>query len=324
MKEQSALSVSKALFKKKVPGKETIRIIPSSAPSDLEKSIIAHIGIDPTPTTIKKFANGETYINILEDMRNKDVFIMQTSGNAINDNLMETYLKADACKRMGAHKIVVIMPNFPYARQDRKTEVGEPISAKLNISLLSASGVNEVITIDIHAAAMQGFTSQMNMTALSSLNVITKYFKSKKFNHEKVCVVSPDLGGVKRADRLARALNCDKAVIYKVRTAHNQSKAEMLLGNVQGKKCIIYDDMIDTAGTMTEAVKMLKNNGADKIYIAATHGLFNGKAIERLEKSPIEEIIITNSEKLPQISSHKIKQVDMAPDIVKIMFDICH
>lgn len=322
MNGQSVLPANKISSKRKIAGKESMRIIPSSAPSDLEKSIIAHIGIQPSPITIKKFANGETYINILEDMRNKDVFIMHTTGNSINDNLMETYLKADACKRMGAHKIVVIMPNFPYARQDRKTEFGEPISARLNIALLYTSGVNEVITIDIHAAAIQGFARLMNLTELSSLNVMTKYFKNKHFDQKNLCVISPDLGGVKRADRLARALKCDKAVVYKERTAHNQVKAEMLLGNVKGKECIIYDDMIDTAGTITEASKMLKNNGANKIYIAASHGLFNGPAIERLQEAPIDEIVITNSEKLPTTTYKKIKQVDMAPDIIKIMFDI--
>jgi len=308
--------------KKQTAGKNSMRIIPSSLPSDLEKSIVAHSGIEPTPTTIKKFANGETYVNILEDMRNKDVFIIHTSGGAINDNLMETYLKADACKRMGAHKVIVIIPNFPYARQDRKTEFGEPISARLNISLLYTSGVDEVITIDIHAAAMQGFAKLMNMTELSSLKVMTDYFKKKKFNLKNLSVVSPDLGGVKRADQLAKELKCDKAIIYKERTAHNQSKAELLLGDVNGKDCIIYDDIIDTAGTITEAAKMLKNHGAKRIYIAASHGLFNGPAIKRLKTSPIEEVIVTNSERMPITSYNKIKQLDMAADITKIMFAI--
>ena len=307
-------------FRGRSGGREFLRFIPSSTGGDLEKSILQKLNIEAVPTTIKKFANGETYINILEDMRNKDVFIMQSTGRAINDNLMETYLKADASRRMGANKVVAIMPNFPYARQERKVEFGEPISARLNMALLHSSGIDEVISTDIHAPAMQGFARQMKMTELSSLNVMSDYFKKKGLNPETLAVISPDLGGAKRADKLAKALGCDKAIIYKNRTAHNQAKAEMLLGDVEGKDCIIYDDIIDTAGTITQAAEMLKKNGANRIYIAASHGLFNGPALERLEKAPIEEVVVTNSEALPNLN--KVKQVDIAPNIVGTMLDI--
>ena len=304
---------------RQIMGKEAIRLIPSSAKSELERSIQQKIDILPTPTTIKKFANGETYVNICEDMRNKDVYIMHPSGKAVNDNLMETYLKADAAKRMGANRVVAIMPNFPYGRQERKTELGEPISARLNLAMLHASGVDEVITTDLHAAALQGFARQMKLTDLNSLEEMTTYFKGK-LNSEDLVVVSPDLGGAKRADKLAKALKCDKAIVYKERTAHNQSKAEMLLGDVEGKNCIIYDDIIDTAGTITQAAEMLKNHGAKKIYIAASHGLFNGPALERLEKASIEEVVVTNSELKPD--SDMIKQVDIAPKIVGTILNI--
>ena len=307
-------------FRGRSGGREFLRFIPSSTGGDLEKSILQKLNIEAVPTTIKKFANGETYINILEDMRNKDVFIMQSTGRAINDNLMETYLKADASRRMGANKVVAIMPNFPYARQERKVEFGEPISARLNMALLHSSGIDEVISTDIHAPAMQGFARQMKMTELSSLNVMSDYFKKKGLNPETLAVISPDLGGAKRADKLAKALGCDKAIIYKNRTAHNQAKAEMLLGDVEGKDCIIYDDIIDTAGTITQAAEMLKKNGANRIYIAASHGLFNGPALERLEKAPIEEVVVTNSEALPNLN--KVKQVDIAPNIIGTMLDI--
>ena len=244
---------------------------------------------------------------------------MPTVGNAVNDNLMETYLKADAARRMGANRVVAILPNFPYGRQERKTELGEPISARLNLALLHASGVDEVITTDLHAAALQGFARQMKLTDLNSLEEMTSYFKGK-FNPEDLVVVSPDLGGVKRADKFAKALDCDKAIIYKNRAAHNVAVAESLLGDVEGKTCIIYDDIIDTAGTITEAAKMLKNNGADKIYIAAAHGLFNGPALERLQAAPIEEVVVTNSEVKPALDM--IKQVDMAPKIAGTILDI--
>ena len=305
---------------RRLMGKESIRIIPSSKQTDLEKSIESNIDIQPTPTTIKKFANGETYVNIQGDMRNKDVYIMPTTGTTVNDNLMETYLKADAARRMGANRVVAVLPNFPYGRQERKTEQGEPISARLNLALLHASGVDEVITTDLHAAALQGFARQMKLTDLSSLEEMTDYFKSKDLDKDNLVIVSPDLGGVKRADKFAKALDCDKAIIYKNRTAHNQAKAEQLLGDVKDKDCIIYDDIIDTAGTITEAAKMLKNNGAKRIFIAASHGLFNGPAIDRLKSAPIEEVVVTNSESKPDITL--VKQVDIAPKIVGTILDI--
>ncbi len=304
---------------RRLVSKEDIRIIPSSNPTDLEKSIEQKMQINPSPTVVKKFANGETYVNIKENLRNKDVYIMPTTGTAVNDNLMETYLKADASRRMGANRVIAILPNFPYGRQERKSEDGEPISARLNLALLHASGVDEVITTDVHAPALQGFTRQVKLTDLESTKEMTEYFKDI-VKPENTVVVSPDLGGAKRADKFAKALGCDKAIIYKNRTAHNQAKAEMLLGDVEGKDCIIYDDIIDTAGTITEASKMLKKNGASKIYIAASHGLFNGPAIERLESAPIEEVVVTNSELKP--SSNKIKQIDLAPEIVGAMLDI--
>lgn len=304
---------------KNIRGREAIRIIPQSVPTDLGNSIIEKLGIEPTETDVKKFANGETYVNIKENLRNMDVYILASTGTAVNDNLMETYLKADASRRMGANRVIAILPNFPYGRQERKTENGEPISARLNLALLHASGVDEVITTDVHAPALQGFTRQVKLTDLESTKEMTEYFKDK-INPENTVVVSPDLGGAKRADKFAKALGCDKAIIYKNRTAHNQAKAEMLLGDVEGKDCIIYDDIIDTAGTITEASKMLKKNGAGKIYIAASHGLFNGPAIERLENAPIEEVVVTNSELKP--NSDKIKQIDLAPEIVGAMLDI--
>ena len=303
--------------------KAFMKLIPSSIPQTLEQNISKRLGIEPSKTVVKKFANGETYVNILEDMRNKDVFIMQPSSPAVNDNLMETYLKADASKRMGANKVVAIMPNFPYGRQERKVEFGEPISARLNLDLLHSSGVDEVITTDVHAQAMQGFAKEMKITELSSMRVMSEYLKSKEIDSKNLVIVSPDFGGAKRADKLAKELSCEKAVIYKNRTGHNQAVAEMLLGDVEGKTCVIYDDIIDTAGTITQAADMLKRNGAENILICASHGLFNGPAIERLSKAPVDEVIVTNSERMPLTNGYnKIKQVDISKDIVGAMLDI--
>ena len=276
---------------------DKIGIIPSSTPTPLERQIETKLGVAPTKTVVKKFANGETYVNIAGDVRNKDVYLMPVTGSSVNDNLMETYLKADAAKRAGADKVIAVMPSFDYARQERKTEAGEAIAAKLNMDLLKASGVDEIITTDLHAAAIQGFVSNdMRVTHLESMGLMKDYIKSKGI--EDLVVVSPDLGGTKRVDKLAKSLECDKAIIYKHRSAHNEATAEDLIGDVEGKNCIIFDDMIDTAGTIAEAARMLKTHGAKDIYVCAAHGLFNGPAMERLQNAPIKEVIVTNS--MPQ------------------------
>ena len=187
--------------------KEDIRIIPASKPTDLEKSIESELGIKPTETVTEKFANGETYVNIEGDMRNKDVYIMSNSGNDVNNYLMEVYLIADAAKRMGPKKIVAVLPNFPYARQERKTKPGEPISAALNLSLLRTAGVDEVITTDIHTTAIEGFGKDIKLTPLDTLDEMAKYFKDKFKDTSDLVVVSPDFGGERRANNLIKALN---------------------------------------------------------------------------------------------------------------------
>ena len=193
---------------------DKIGIIPSSTPTPLEKQIENKLGVTPTKTIVKRFANGETYVNIAEPVRGKDVYLMPVGGNSVNDNLMETYLKADAAKRAGADKVIAVLPSFDYARQERKTEPGEAIAAKVNMDLLKAAGVDEIITTDLHATAIQGFVSNdMRITHLESMGLMRDYFKSKEI--EDLVVVSPDLGGTKRVDKLAKSLNCDKAIIYK-------------------------------------------------------------------------------------------------------------
>lgn len=300
---------------------DKIGIIPSSTPTPLEKQIENNLGVTPTKTVVKRFANGETYVNIAEPVRGKDVYLMPVGGTSVNDNLMETYLKADAAKRAGADKVIAVLPSFDYARQERKTEPGEAIAAKVNMDLLKAAGVDEIITTDLHATAIQGFVSNdMRITHLESMSLMRDYFKSKEI--EDLVVVSPDLGGTKRVDKLAKSLDCDKAIIYKHRAAHNQAIAEDLIGDVNGKNCIIFDDMIDTAGTIAEAAKLLKKNGAKDIYVCAAHGLFNGPAMQRLNDAPIKEIIVTNSMPQKPNTIDKIKEVDLSVQIAEAMKSI--
>ncbi|MCD7878548.1 MAG: ribose-phosphate pyrophosphokinase [Candidatus Gastranaerophilales bacterium] len=293
---------------------DKISIIPSIYQTGLEQNIESNLGVKPAQTEIKKFKNGETYINIEEDVRGKDVYLMPAGGENVNDNLMETYLKADAAKRAGAQKVVAIMPNFDYARQERRVKAGEPISAKLNMDLLKTSGVDEVITTDLHAQAIEGFASNdFKITQLESLPVMKEYIKNK--NIPDLIVVSPDLGGTKRAENLAAELNCEKAIIHKHRYKHNEACAENIIGDVNGKNCIIYDDIIDTAGTICAAAQMLKDCGAKDIYVCASHGLFNGSAQERLQNAPIKEVIVTNSVQPKSNPIDKIKQVDISAQI---------
>ena len=297
---------------------DKIGIIPSSTPTPLEKKIESNLGLTPTKTVVKRFANGETYVNIAENVRGKDVYLMPVGGASVNDNLMETYLKADAAKRAGANKVIAILPSFDYARQEKKTESGEPIAARLNMDLLKVAGVDEIITTDLHTPALEGFASnKMKITHLEALSIMKDYIKSK--NIDDLVVVSPDLGGTKRADKLAKALDCEKAIIYKHRHAHNQAVAEDLIGDVEGKNCVVYDDMIDTAGTIAEASKLLKKNGAKNIYVCATHGFLNGPAVERLENAPIKEVIVTNSVPKKDSATEKIKQVDISIQIAEAM-----
>ncbi len=300
---------------------EQMKIIPSAKPNNLEKNIETELGIAPASTEIKKFKNGETYINIEENIRGKDVYLMPAQNENVNDNLIETYLKADAAKRSGAKKVIAILPNFDYARQERRVKQGEAISAKLNMDLLKTSGVDEIITTDLHTEAIEGFASNsLKITTLKSTELMKKYIEEKQI--PDLTIVSPDLGGVKRADELAKLLNCEKAAIYKHRCAHNQAAAVDLIGNVEDKNCVIFDDIIDTAGTIAEASKLLKNKGAKDIYVCAAHGLFNGDAMQKLQNAPIKEIIVTNSVPNKENSIDKIKQIDISEQIAQAMEEI--
>lgn len=298
-----------------------IKIIPSKDPSSLEKNISDKLQIEPSPVTVKKFANSETYVRIDDNLRNKDVYIMPPSETNVNDALMEVNLKADAAKRSGAKKVIAVLPNFPYARQERRTEPGEPVSAKVAIDIMKVSGVDEFITIDLHSPAIEGFSSNDTpFYHLSSMPVMAEYISKKDIKN--ACIVSPDEGGAKRAKKLANKLNMETATVQKTRTAHNSATALGLFGNVEGKNCIIYDDIIDTAGTIAEASKMLKSKGAKDIYILATHGLFNKNAAQTLDSAPIKEVITTNTVPKKPNGPSKAKQIDTSGEVVKAMLDI--
>ncbi len=314
-------SMSADIFCFKGGNTDKIGILNSSVPTQLEKNIVNQLETEPVQTTVKKFKNGETYVNIAGDVRGKDIYIMPVAGNNVNDNLMETYLKADAAKRAGANKVIAVIPSFDYARQEKRTEKGEPIAAKLNMDLLKTSGVDEIITTDFHTPALEGMAERgMCVTHLESLPLVKDYIQKK--NLKDIVVVSPDVGGTKRAEKLAKALDCDKAIVYKHRQAHNEATAEDIIGDVNGKNCIIYDDIIDTAGTIAEASKLLRNKGAKDIYVCAAHGLFNGDAMDKLQKAPVKEVVVTNSVPAKENAIEKIKQVDLSKQIADAIIKI--
>ncbi len=297
---------------------EKVRIIPSGTKTSLAQNLEKNTGISPTPTQIKKFKNGEIYVNIQGDVRGKDVYLMPATSENINDNLIETYLKADAAKRSGANKVIAILPSFDYARQEKRTEQGEPLAAKINMDLLKAAGVDEIITEDLHSPAIEGFSSNsMKITHLESMPLVKKYIQDKQI--PDLVIVSPDLGGTKRADKLAKALNCEKAIVYKHRQAHNEATAEDLIGDVEGKNCVIYDDILDTGGTIVEVAKLLKKNNAKDIYVCATHAYLSGNAVEKLQQSPVKEIIITNSVQKEKQTTDKFEKLDISLQIAEAM-----
>ncbi|MFH1234310.1 MAG: ribose-phosphate pyrophosphokinase, partial [Candidatus Diapherotrites archaeon] len=266
---------------------------------------------------IEKFPDLETYARIGEPVKGKKVFIIQPTSTPANEHLAELLLLADAARRAGASKIVAVMPYYGYARQDRKVKEGEPVSAQLFAGLLRKAGVDEFIAMDLHSRAVEKFLRPK--AHLHALPVIAGYFKSKRIRD--LVVVAPDKGALKNVKMQAKALGAKIAAISKKRISGSQVIAEKIEGNIKGKNCVIIDDIISTAGTMCEAVRMLKSNGAASVYVAATHGVLAGKAIERLKAAPVKEVIVTNT--IPQAGHKKalkkLRVLSVAPVLAEAM-----
>lgn len=273
-----------------------IMLFAGSASVELAKEIAGKIGISMSKSTVTKFSDGELKIKIEENIRGQDVFIVQSTSPPA-ENLLELLLFLDAAKRASAERITAVIPYYGYARQDRKDEPRVPISAKLIADLLATSGANRVLTIDLHAEQIQGFFD-IPVDHLYAVPVFIDYLHQLKIKN--CIVVSPDAGRVNRVRAFARRLGKDIpiAIIDKRRTGPNQSSVVNVIGEVQEKNAIIYDDMIDTGGTIIDAAEALANKGVKEIYVCAVHGLFSRDAILRLNKSPIKKIAITNTIKI--------------------------
>ncbi|MDH6366564.1 MULTISPECIES: ribose-phosphate pyrophosphokinase [unclassified Breznakia] len=262
---------------------------------NLAKEMCEVIGLELGKCEVKHFADGEILVQLGDTVRGKDVFIVQSTCNPVSSSIMEVLICIDACKRASAKSISVITPYYGYARQDRKAQPRQPITAKLIADLLQAAGATRVITTELHAAQIQGFFN-IPVDDLSVMCIISNYFVEKFGpNADDVVVVSPDHGGTTRARKVANALNCPLAIIDKRRPKPNVAEAMNLIGDVKGKKAIVVDDIVDTAGTLMAGIDMLYNNGATEVYTACAHAVLSDPAIERINNSKIVEFVCTNT-----------------------------
>uniref|UniRef100_A0A0E0HTI9 ribose-phosphate diphosphokinase n=1 Tax=Oryza nivara TaxID=4536 RepID=A0A0E0HTI9_ORYNI len=276
-----------------------LKIFSGTANRPLAQEIASYLGVDLGKVLIKRFADGEIYVQLQESVRGCDVFLVQPTCSPVNENLMELFVMIDACRRASARSITVVIPYFGYARADRKAQGREAITAKLSANLLTEAGSDRVIVCDIHSTQALGYFD-IPVDHIHGQPVILDYLASKTISKDLV-VVSPDVGGVVRARAFAKKLSdAPLAIVDKRRQGHNMSEVMHLIGDVKGKVAIMVDDMIDTAGTITSAAALLKQEGAEAVYACSTHAVFSPPAIERLSGGIFEEVIVTNSILLPE------------------------
>lgn len=296
------------------------KVFAGNSHMELAEEIAAIMGKPLGKATVTKFSDGEIAVNLWETVRGIDCYIVQSTCDPVNDNLMELLIMIDAMKRASAGRINAVIPYYGYARQDRKAKARDPITAKLIADLLVAAGADRVLSMDLHAAQIQGYFN-IPVDHLLGMPVIVKYFQKKHL--DDVVIVSPDHGSVTRARNFAQHLNCPIAIVDKRRPAPNQSEIMNIIGNIEGKNCILIDDMIDTAGTITNAANAIKEMGAKAVYAAATHPVLSGPAKERLQNSAIEEVVLLNTIKLPEEKQmDKIKTLSVAPLFAEAMLRI--
>ncbi len=286
-------------------------ILAGTANRELVEKIGKYLDLSICASKIKRFSDGETMVEIDENVRGKDVFVVQSTCPPVNDNLMELLILMDALKRASANTIAAVIPYYGYARQDRKVAPRAPITAKLVANLITIAGATRVLTIDLHAGQIQGFFD-IPVDNLYATPVFIDYLQS--FVDKNVVMVSPDAGGVERARAYAKRLNAGLAIIDKRREKPNQSEVMNIVGDVKDKISILVDDMIDTAGSLCNSAEALSNNGAKKIYAVATHPVFSGPAIDRIESSKIDEVIVTDTIPLSERAKNcpKIKVITIS------------
>lgn len=291
---------------------ECIRVFHCNANKALAKKIGDILGIPVGDSQVGTFSNGEISVNINESVRGMDVFLIQSTSSPVNDNMMELLIMIDALKRASAHRITAVIPFYGYSRQDRKSKPREPITAKLVADLITVSGADRVLTMDLHAPQIQGFFD-IPVDNLYAIPIIAAYYREKSL--DSVTVVSPDVGGVSRARSLASRLNAAPlAIVDKRRPRANIAEVVNVIGDIKNRNCIIIDDMVDTGGSVANAAKVLMDMGAKDVYVACTHPVLSGPAFEIIEESVIKELVVTDSIPLPKDKNcSKINVLSVAP-----------
>ncbi len=296
---------------------DNIKVFCGNSNPEFAKTICKELGIPMGDSIVKTFSDGEVSVSLNETCRGADVFLIQSTCKPVNDHLMELLVMIDACRRASAGRITAVIPYFGYARQDRKAKSRDPISAKLVANMLTAAGANRVLVMDLHAAQIQGFFD-IPVDHLLGNPTFVKYYLNKfpedKYNHDDFVVVSPDVGSVGRARAFATKVHMGLAIVDKRRQRANECEVMNVIGDVKGKTCILFDDMIDTAGSLCNAAQALVDvGGAKAVYACATHGVLSGSAFERIEKSVIQEVVVHNTIPVDTSACSKVRQLDVAP-----------
>lgn len=304
---------------------KNIKIFTGNSHPELANEIAKILGVPVGESKVSTFSDGEISVDINETVRGADVFIVQSTCSPVNNNLMELLIMIDAFKRASAGRINAVIPYYGYARQDRKAKSRDPITAKLVADLLTAAGADRVLTMDLHAAQIQGYFN-IPVDHLMGSPILSKHFVEKGLaDQDDVVVVSPDLGSVTRARKFADRLHAPIAIIDKRRPKANVSEIMNIIGEVEGKRCILIDDMIDTAGTITNAANALRDLGATAVYACCTHGVLSGPAFERINNSAIEELVMLDTITLPRdVDTKKIESLSVAPifaEAIKRIYD---
>jgi len=283
----------------------------------LAQEIVEDLGVNLTPAKMSRFASGEIYFRAEESVRGCDVFVVQTHSDPVNESIMEQLIMIDALKRASAKRITAVVPYYGYSRQDKKGLAREPISAKLVADLITTAGADRVVSVDLHSGQIQGYFD-FPFDHLTGLPLLSAYLQDDLGLGDDLVVVAPDAGRVKTAERLRERLHADLAFLYKRRSRHEAHKIEevAVVGEVQGRPCVLVDDMIDTAGTVVQGAGALAREGAGPVFAAATHPVLSGKAVQKLEESPIEQVVVTNTVPIPEEKMiSKITQLSIAPVI---------
>jgi ribose-phosphate pyrophosphokinase len=305
----------------RITSERSLMVFAGRGTPELSARVAEKLGIELGQVDIKTFADGEIYVKYMESIRGADVFIINSTCRPVNENLVELLIMTQAARLASAHRVTVVMPWMGYSRQDKKSCPREPITARLVADMLQTAGADRVITMDLHAGQLQGFFT-VPVDHMTALSMIADYFKLKGL--KDIVIVSPDAGGMKTAKRLADRLECDVAVLSKLRPAHNVSRVMHVIGDVEGKTAIMIDDIIDTAGTLVNGVQALVDKGAKEVYASCTHPVLSGPAYERIAASALKAVVVTDTIPLREDVDHKkivvLSTAGILADTIKSVF----